>query len=376
MPFTPWLRPFRGPGRSGAASSSPTRRPRVEPLEDRNLLSTFGPSGGAILYPSGGTSPVAVAVGDFNGDSFPDLAVVNRAAVNGGDGTVGVLLGDGDGAFAKAATFGTGGVNPDAVAVGDFNRDGKQDLAVANAGDGTVGVLLGDGAGTFANPVAYGSGGANPVSLAVGDFNGDGVPDLAAANAGAGLGQAPQGTVGVLLGTGTGAFQSPVSYSSDDLNLRSVAVGDFNGDGFQDLAVANAGDGTLRSDIPPHGTVGVLLGDGSGTFTNRVTLGLAGEPNAVAAGDFNGDGHPDLAAAIWFPGSASSAGSTRLAVLAVDGNGAFRVLGDYSSAREYPYAVAAGDFNGDGQADLAAANGDGNAEVRQGDGTGALALPV
>ena len=122
-----------------------------------------------------GTHPSTVAVGDFNGDGVQDLAVANVNSAN-----VSVLLGNGDGTFQVAVNFGAGG-RPRSVAVADFNGDGVQDLAVANDGSNNVSVLLGNGDGTFQEAVNFGAG-IFPVSVAVGDFNGDGRPDLAVAN--------------------------------------------------------------------------------------------------------------------------------------------------------------------------------------------------
>src|SRR6516164_340033 len=134
----------------------------------------------ALSAPRGfdaGSGPQSVAVGDFNGDGKPDLAVVNSYSNN-----VSVLLGNGDGTFQPAVSYGTGsGTGPAFVAVGDFNHDGKLDLAVANSNSSNVSVLLGNGDGTFQTAVNYDVGGA-PTSIAVGDFNHDGKLDLAVAN--------------------------------------------------------------------------------------------------------------------------------------------------------------------------------------------------
>src|SRR5215510_8638865 len=127
-----------------------------------------------------GPDPVSVAVGDFNGDGVQDLVVANSGDFDSGN--ISVLLGNGDGTFQAAVNFGAGN-NPSSIAVGDFNGDGIQDLTVAHGffGSNSVSVLLGNGDGTFQEAVNFGAG-IFPVSVAVGDFNGDGRPDLAVAN--------------------------------------------------------------------------------------------------------------------------------------------------------------------------------------------------
>ncbi len=230
-----------------------------------------------------GVGPQSVAVGDFNGDSKPDLAVANTD-----DNTVTVLLGDGTGGFTAApgSPFPVG-TYPESVAVGDFNRDGKLDLAIANAGSNNVTVLLGDGAGGFA--AASGSPlpvGAFPLSVVVEDFNGDGTPDLAIANA-------ASNDVTVLLGSGTGGFTAPPNspFHVGDYPV-SLTVGRLYWDGRPDLATANAHDNTVTA----------LLGNGTGGFTAAPGSPFPGGsyPESVAVGDFNRDGKLDLVTANYF----------------------------------------------------------------------------
>ena len=278
-----------------------------------------------------GAEPLAVAVGDFNGDGIPDLATANRSSYN-----VTILLGNGSGGFAPApGSPVAAGTYPQAVAVGDFNGDGIQDLAVVNNGSYDVTILLGNGSGGFTaaagSPIAVG---ASPLFVAVGDFNGDGVQDLAVANAGT-------SNVTVLLGDGSGGFTAALnSPFATGVEPYAVAVGDFNRDGKQDLAIANGA-----------GSVTVLLGDGTGDFTAATGSPFAAGsgPDALAVADFNGDGFQDLAVADY--------GSTTVSVLLGDGSGGFRAApGSPFAAGMQPTSVAVGDFNGDGIPDLAVAD--------------------
>jgi len=175
-----------------------------------------------------GSGPTSIAVGDFNRDGLPDLAVVNNNYEY--DNNVSVLLGDGDGSFQAARSFGVGNL-PTSVAVGDFNGDGLPDLAVTNSISDNVSVPLSNGDGSFQAAISFAAG-SGPTSVAVGDFNGDRLPDLAVANS-------ISNNVSVLLGNGDGSFQAARSFGAGFLPT-SVAVGDFSGDGLLDLAVANS----------------------------------------------------------------------------------------------------------------------------------------
>jgi hypothetical protein len=259
---------------------------------DYNAVDVFLGNGDGTFQSSSrystGVGPEFVAVGDFNGDGIPDMAVANNT-----DNTVSILLGNSGGGFQGQVTY-TVGNGPIAIAVGDFNGDGFLDLAVANSSDTTVSVLLGNGDGTF-QPQTIFQAGHNPYSIAAGDFRGIGKLDLAVGNGNGNLGfmYQPTGsgdnTVSVLLNTSAGgvlSFTGQAIYATGS-GPSSIAVADINGDGKADLAVSNGASGT----------VGVLLGVGDGTFQPQVTYPVGNGPDYVALADFNGDGYPDLAVA-------------------------------------------------------------------------------
>ena len=211
--------------------------------------------------------------GDFTGDGRTDLAVLNLAPGLDGDGTVSVLLGNGDGTFQPQVTYAVG-AEPWSIAAGDFTGNGRTDLAVANVGDNTVSVLLGNGDGTFQPQVTYAVG-ANPFGIMAGDFTGNGRTDLAVANVG-------DNTVSVLLGNGDGTFQPQVTYAVGN-GPFAIVGGDFNGDGHLDLAVANESDNT----------VSVLVGNGDGTFSAPGQFVTTPRATPLVA-DVNGDGTDDV----------------------------------------------------------------------------------
>jgi len=210
-------------------------------------------------------------VGDFNGDGRPDLAVTNGANTTSGavPGNLAVLLGNGDGTFQAARTIDVG-ITPAFVAVRDVNGDGRPDLAVANFRSNDVSVLLGNGDGTFQAPRNFDTG-TGPLSIAVGDVNSDGQADLAVANFDFNI-RGPN-TVSVLLGNGDGTFQAAQAFSVGT-NPASVAVGDFNGDVRQDLAVGNFNSDNVsvlinNTALAPNSLTVNRAGTGSGTVTSN-----------------------------------------------------------------------------------------------------------
>jgi hypothetical protein len=293
---------------------------------------SLGPStrsfGTTTKYSIGGgiTNQSFVAVGDFNDDGKQDLAVTNQLS-----NIVSILLGNGDGSFQPEVSLSTG-PGPVYASIGDLNGDGKQDLVVANLLDGTVSVFLGTGGGNFQSAVSY-SAGPQPVSVALGDFDGDGRQDVVVANGDS------SNEVTVLLGNGNGTLQSGLSYQCG-ANPANVAVGDFNGDGNQDLVVPN-------DIIAGPGSVSVLLGNGDGTFRSPISYPVGDNPSFVVVGDFDEDGFQDLAA--------TNEGSSDVSVLLGDGHGTFQLLANYPTGKS-PSSLSVGDFNGDGTEDLVIAS--------------------
>jgi hypothetical protein len=277
-----------------------------------------------------GNSPGYVAIADFNGDGKLDLAVTNV-----GSNSVSILLGNGDGTFQPEVQY-DAGTGAWGVAVADVNADGKLDLVVTDASAAaattTISVLLGNGDGTFQPHVEY-QAGLVPTSVAIGDFNGDGKLDLAVADF------SKVNTVTVLLGKGDGTFSAPVSYPVGFLP-EFVAAADLNRDGKLDLVVANQADST----------VSILLGNGDGTFRSQVTYATGCVPTSVVVADFNGDGNLDIAVPDYCDG-----GGSAVSILLGNGDGTFQPHLDYTVGQG-PNQVAFGDFDQDGRLDVAAAD--------------------
>ena len=287
---------------------------------------------------STGNGPASVAVGDFNNDGKQDLATGNLSAAS-----VSIRLGDGLGGFSGTTNVSVGAL-PFGIAVGDFNNDGNQDIAATNFNANTVAIRLGDGLGGFSGTTAV-SVDTNPLSVAIGDFDNDGNQDFATTNFNA-------ATVSIRLGDGLGGFSGTTDVSVGN-KPSSIAIGDFNNDGKQDFATANS---------LPSGTVSIRMGDGLGGFSGTTTVSVGGNPSSVAIGDFDNNGKQDFAAAY----QTLHAVSIRL------GDG----LGGFSGNTEVevqlnPLSVAIGDFNNDGNQDFVTADeGADTVSIRLGDGLG------
>ncbi len=309
------------------------------------LLVSAGPASAQSFFGSGEelgvASPYAVAAGDFNADGRADLATVSSSG-----GQVLVHLAAASRGFAPAEIVSVG-KDPNRLALGDFNGDGKDDLAVGNTSDKDVSVRLGKGDGTFTNAADVELGKV-PFGVVAGDFNADGKDDLAISLSDAAAAQ----EVTVRLGAGNGTFTPGGTVAAP---AASLVVGEFNSDGNEDLAYGAFG----------NKPAGVLLGTGGGNLVAGAEIALPGSANTPAGwavGDFNADGRQDVAAAL----SGNAAVGVRLGT----GDGKFSGGPDVPVGDD-PYAVAVGDFDGDGNEDFAAANsGLETVSVRLGDGAG------
>jgi Bacterial Ig-like domain (group 3)/FG-GAP-like repeat len=344
---------LRGNGYADLVLASCTSTPEIDVLLGNGNGTFNAPSS----YGSGGSCPTSIAIGDVNGDGDTDLVVANLSNGSNLEGEVSVFLGNGTGTFGSPVNYDSGGSGAQSVAIADVNGDGYPDLIVANQAErggggvnGVVAVLLSDGHGSFRAPVSYSAGGILSDSVAVGDFNGDGHPDIVVAN----KCQTDEncntatGVLGVLLNNGDGRFAAPVIYGAGGfMYALAVVTGDLNGDGYLDLVVSNWCQ-NINCTGGGGGGVSVLLGNGNGTFQPAVTYGSSpAKGGAVALGDVNGDGNPDV-----LVNGALVDGGYAINLLLGSGDGTLRAPVSYSTQFGNPVAVAIADLNGDGRPDL------------------------
>jgi hypothetical protein len=315
----------------------------------------------ALLLPGNGDgtfqSPVPfapdfpLAVADANGDGIPDLVFATPSGIS-------ERLGNGDGTFQDPVNVSFAAGTPGTVVgVGDFTNDGRLDAVLDNAG--ALGVLLNDGDGTFATAPAYATG-PSPREVVAGDFTGGGLPDLVTADSDA---------IRLLPNNGDGTFASPITLANG--TFGELVARDFNGDGHLDLAALTR--------TPQGLLVEVFLGNGDGTF-QAPRLSFVGSssmiPVKMVAGDFDGDGHLDLA----IVANDETVGHFQGVVTVLRGNedGTFQVTDTHQVAG--PFSIVTGlvaaDFNRDGHLDLVETNRDGTVNVLLGNGDGTFRDPV
>jgi hypothetical protein len=351
----------------------------------------------AVNYYSGaGVGPHAQAVniasGDFNGDGIPDFVIGNVNSTN--DSSVTVFLSNADGTLNPGVAYcpASGCVNSNKyslqyVAVADFNGDGILDIAATDNFNGVVQIFTGNGDGTFTPGATYATDpatAANPVSLVVGDFNNDGKPDLAVVNNYGGI-PPTSATVGVLINNGNG-FNPAVTYPLDNAATEISAAALVNGNKNLDLVVPLFGSCSLNPGKCPNPDtrVAILLGKGDGTFTSQPDFQLGAKtlynPYYAAIGDLNGDGIPDLAVTIEDQVNFHQG----IAVAFGNGDGTFQAPTLVSSTVQNPLQdvplpgyIHVADLNKDGVPDLVYSNSQfSTVGVLYGAGSGAFYDPI
>lgn len=356
---------------------------------------TFARTDKFVTGEDAAATPVSVAAGDINGDGNPDIVTADSSTAINDD--ISAFFGDGQGAFSDASnmiadqspmSITAGDVNDDGVAdvisgqdfpanlevrlgpitpnlsfpfttvsgpglpataltTGDFNHDGKIDVAAVTAGLGVshVSIYAGNGAGGFAAPMSYPAG-SGALSLTAADVNGDGKTDVITSNY-------FSDDISVLLQTDSGfadAITVPLPQNRNGaVHATSVTAGDFNGDGHVDVVVSSENDSSASGVVTS--LVTSFIGDGTGAFAEVQQLGVGAHPSSIVAGDFNHDGRLDVGVA--------NRGSNNVSLLLGTGTGQFEG-GPSFSVGTGPTSLAVSDVNKDGLPDLVSANPDGD----------------
>ena len=325
---------------TAAQTGNRTYDPAV-PVQQTLMVNPAKPSGALAAAPASpfavGGNVYSVVSSDFNLDGIPDIA-----SANGDSNNVTILLADGHGGFysAPGSPF-SAGSGPLALAAGDLNGDGIPDLAIANSAPAGLTILIGSARGAFAPPFTISlPQSSGPAAIALGDFNGDGYADVA-------LADRVRSEFILLFGNGAGNFTaasgSPFALGRSYTGPTGIVVGDFNNDSFQDLAIVNQ----------VSANIAVLLGTATGTFTpgSMGLLKTGAQPFSITVGDFDGDGNMDLA-------TADNAGNS-VTVLLGNGAGGFSSAPGSPISVPSPWSIMAGDINGDGSIDLVAGTASG-----------------
>lgn len=293
-----------------------------------------------------GANPGALVAGDFNGDGKTDIAILNVS-----DSSLGILLGKGNGLFDTMIKYRPICAGVNSIAAGDINGDGKVDLAIACTSSGKIAIMLGNGDGAFehaiASPFTTGSTQTLPLAVALADFNHDGKLDLAVTSAGGAV-------VGIWRGDGTGGFALPPNseYIIGQTATDVLAL-DLDKDGYPDLVVANSGSNNIST----------LINKRDGTFDDLATTiyNTGGNPTGLAAGDFNKDGYPDIAVV--------ENGSSQVSVFLNDKTGSLQLQSSNGTGTA-PSWITVADFDKDGNLDIAAVTSENSITVLNGFGNG------
>jgi hypothetical protein len=310
-----------------------------------NVCVFFGDKNGTFVmkgtYTTGTNSkPMSVVIGDFDNNNRFDIVVSNR-----GTRTVGIFLGYMNGTFANQKTFSTGiSSQPYFVASGDFNSDGRLDIAVADYSSNSVDILLGYANITLSGQTTYSTDSNSQLSsVAVGDINNDKILDIVVTDYG-------NGNIGVFIGNGDGTFSNQKTYyTGDGYYPYAVALGDFNNDSLLDIVITYITD--------DGGVIGTLLTSSNGTFSNLMTTNTLSsyEPVSIAVGDFNNDSRLDIVVVSGTKDGFGCYGS--IEVLFGNGNGTFsNEMSFLSYDYNCPQFAAVGNFNNDGLLDIVVAN--------------------
>ncbi|CAF3792437.1 unnamed protein product [Rotaria sp. Silwood1] len=276
--------------------------------------------------------PYSVTVGNFNDDSYIDIAIVNS-----GSDTLDVIFNSGNGTFETQISYAIGSNSyPRYVFAGDINKDNHLDLITANSKNNSINILMGHGNGSFDIPRVYSTGiDSYPLAVAIGDVNNDNRPDLITANAGT-------NSIGILLGFDYTTFQSQKTYSSENIRRpHNIITNDFNKDTYLDIVIT-----CHLSD-----NIGVLLGYSNGSFGAMMTysIGNGSRPESLAVHDFNNDGLLDIVIA--------NSGTNDIGILLGYGNESFTAMIRYSTGNNStPMAIALTDMNNDGRTDIVVVN--------------------